>query len=384
MGTDWYINQMRYKLNNSDPIDPIWSAKQIEGANRDVVYAPESRFLFGTNTAMINQFRSKAGLTNDPSIPMDLYTMMKDYAGSDDPNKMVQKQDGSFINIFPSRKVSVPVDLNLVRQNGTVNANDSVVTELLFEIPKTEIYKNDAAVLNLIAANKWKRPIYFTSSDAAGLGFQKYIRQDGLTYRLVPVLNSEVNEDWVFDKMMNKFVFGNCNKPGVYYDEENRRHLNTIRQAYGIAAMSLAQNNKKEEAKKMLQKCDSMMLQENFPYGLVSRGQQHNYVSMIMLQASYFAGDTTLSAKISKSLRKDFEQQLAYYAVLDEEQASNFDYIDQSGRKRGDKNDVERFLMQLESFEQQFKAQLVTETQPPTITNQPTAPLKAVDPRKKK
>jgi hypothetical protein len=34
-----------------------------------------------------------------------------------------------------------------------------------------------------------------------------------LTYRLVPVdMNSEVNQDWVMDKMLNKFVFGNADK----------------------------------------------------------------------------------------------------------------------------------------------------------------------------
>ena len=38
LGTDWYINQLRYKLNNSDPMDPIWSADKIEGAKRDVIY----------------------------------------------------------------------------------------------------------------------------------------------------------------------------------------------------------------------------------------------------------------------------------------------------------------------------------------------------------
>ncbi len=92
-----------------------------------------------------------------------------------------------------------------------------------------------AAYLNIMAANKWKRPIYFTSPYDE-LGFQQYLRTDGLTYRLVPVKNSEVNRDWAYDVMMKKFVFGNADKPGVYYDEENRRHLNTIRMQYAQVA----------------------------------------------------------------------------------------------------------------------------------------------------
>jgi hypothetical protein len=367
LGTDWYINQLRNKVNMSDPIDPIWTAKQIEGATRDIIYhAP------------------KPGI--DQNKYMDLYTMMKDYAGSDDPTKMEQGRDGSMLNIFPSKKVAVPVDLNLVRQNGTVNADDSVVTELRFDIPKNALFKNDAAILNIIAANKWKRPIYFTSEDAGGLGFQNYMRQDGLTYRLVPVLNSQVNDGWAYDKMMNKFVSGNADKPGVYFDEENRRHLNTIRAAYASAALDLAQKGKKDEAKKMLNKVDKMMLEENFPYGMVSRNQQHNYISHLLVQAAYVAGDTVLAAKITKSLRKDLQQQLSYYASLSEERAANFDYIaDQQGRKGGDKNMAEQLLMRLQSFEQQFKNPVVPPAENPVpITIQPVAPQRQTDSPKKK
>ena len=54
------------------------------------------------------------------------------------------------------------------------------------------------------------------------------------------------------------------------------------------------------------------MLEENFPYGMVSRNQQHNQISLRLMYAAYRAGDTELANKISKSLRKDMEQQAAY------------------------------------------------------------------------
>ncbi len=299
LGIDWYINQLRYKINNSDPIDPIWSAEQIEGAKRDGVY-------FVPNPAFDqNQF-------------MDLYSMMKDWAGSDDPTKVRPVGDGITINTYPTKKVIVPVDVALVKSNGTVNADDSVVSELRFEIPKNVIQKNDAAILNIIAANKWKRPIYFTS-ERIQLGFDKYIRQDGLTYRLVPVEADDqnfVNRDWVVDKMMNKFVFGAADKPGVYFDEENRRHLNSIRLAYATASANLADKGRKEDAKKLLNKCDKNMLEQNFPYGMVSRFQQHDYFSLQFLEAAYKAGDTVLAQKVSREVKKDLEQQMSYYAKL--------------------------------------------------------------------
>jgi hypothetical protein len=251
-----------------------------------------------------------------------------------------------------------------------------VVSQIVFEIPKNAIVKNDAAVLNIIAANKWKRPIYFTSQDAAGLGLQDYIRQDGMTYRLVPVQNSPVNDPWVYSKMMSdKFSSGNADKPGVYFDEENRRHLNSIRMAYASAALSLAQNNLKDSARKMLNKADKMMLEENFPYGMVSRNQQQNYISLLMLQASYAADDTVLAARITKSLRKDLQQQVAYYNSLSESRQASFDYIaDQAGRRGGDKNTAEDFLERINQFEQRYKLQSAMKELPGTIKTDPAKP----------
>ena len=345
LGTDWYINQLRYKLNQSEPMDPIWSAAQIEGAKRDVVY-----------------YAPRPGV--DPNQYMDLYTMLKDYAGSDEAAK-IELRGGDTLNVFPTKKVFVPVDTAFVRQNGTVNANDIVLPEMRFDIPKNVLYKNDAAILSIIAANKWKRPIYFTS-EYRELGFAQYLRQDGLTNRLVPVANSPVNKDWVFDKMMNKFVFGNANVSGVYFDEENRRHLNSIRLAYAQAAANLAEGDRKEDAKKMLQKVDKGMLEENFPYGMVSRFQQHNYISLQFLEACYKAGDTVLAEKVSRSVKKDLEQQVNYYANLSDRKQEYF---------RNDSEQAANFLRGLQQIEGMYKNPLPkAEVIPGAIINTPANP----------
>jgi hypothetical protein len=338
---------LRYKVNESQPIDPLWTAAQIEGSNRDVIYnAP------------------KAGV--DPNQFMDLYTMMKDWAGSDDPAKTEMGRDGSTLNVFPSKKVSIPVDINVVRQNGTVTATDTVLNAVQFEIPKNVLYKNDAAILNIIAANKWKRPIYFTSPYGE-LGFGSYLRQDGLTYRLVPVANSEVNQDWVKDKLMNKFVFGSANKPGVYFDEENRRHLNSIRLAYAQSALNFATSGRTEEAKQMLNRADKMMLEENYPYGMPSRNQQHNQISLQFAFAAYRSGDSALASKVTKALRKDMEQQKAYYESL----AENKRYPLSMEEERND-----NFLRALMSLEQEYKNKPALSPEiPGTIQNIPKAPV---------
>ena len=298
LGIDWYINQLRYKVNQSDPIDVIWTPEQIEGGKRDFI-----------------RFYEKPGVT-DQNRYVDLYSLMHDFVGSDDPNNMLPMQDGSMINYYPVKKISIPVDANFVRQNKTVNPTDSIVPEVRFEIPRNMLLKNDLAVLNIIAANKWKRPIYFTSPFGE-LGFSQYLRSDGMSYRLVPVLSqTQVNTSWAYEKLMKDFGFGGADKKGVYYDEENRRHLLSIRQAYAEAANSLAVNGQKEEAKKLLERVDKNMLTENIPYGLVSRQNQHNMVSAQLTEAAYRAGDMALADKVAGALKKDLAEQLAYYAYL--------------------------------------------------------------------
>ncbi len=356
LGTDWYINELRYKVNESAPTDVILSDEQIQGSKRDAVY-----------------YNERSGLA---STRMDLYTIIKDYIGSDDKMKTVIGNDGTPLNTFPTQKVFIPVDINKVRANGTVNANDSVVSEVAFDIPKSDVYKNDLAILCIIAGNKWDRPIYFTSPYEQ-LGFQDYLRIDGMTYRLVPVKNADVNKDWVMDKMMKKFEFGNANIPGVYYDEENRSHLNSIRMAYAQAAGSLADAGRKEDAIKLLEKCDKMMLEENMPYGMVSRNQRHNQISMQFLYAAYRAGDTVLAAKVNKSVKKDLEQQIAYYNQLDENKRDQFQYDEQG---------AQRFLLNISALEMQFTKPQPNPAveQPKVLTNTPQPdPTKKDSPAKK-
>ena len=294
LGIDWYINQLRYKVNESPAIDVIWTADQIEGSKRDYI-----------------EYKPNASMPDDKFY--NLYDVMKNYVGKDNPDN-----DYS----FPVKNVTVPVDVAAAIKNGTVNATDSVVASLDFSLPRNALMKNELAVLNIIAANNWKRPIYFTNAGAE-LGFDQYLRRDGLSYRLAPVKNSKVNTDWMLDKLTNKFSFGNADKAGVYFDEENRRHLNGIRSAYAELAIDLASKNRKEDARAVLNKVDKMMLQSNFGYGLTSRGNIHNRNSLLFLEACYLAGDKALIQKVGDAVKKDLQQQVNYYNALTGMKADN-------------------------------------------------------------
>ena len=310
LGTDWYINQLRYKVNQSAPFDVLFTPEQIQGNTRDAVpISPIPGF--------------------DQNKYYDAYDMFRNVVGSDDPKYTQQGEDGTVYNFLPVHHLSVPVDLNLVRSNGTVNANDSVASELHIDIApkKNYLFKNELAVLAIIAANKWHRPICFNSTyEVEDLGLAKYIRQDGLAGTLVPVeapgnSNGSYNNDVAYRNMMTKFAYGNAITPGVYYDEENRRHLNTLRAAHAQLALSLIDIGKRDSASKLLQHFDDNVLESNFPYGMTAnRGNQHNRISMSFLLACYESGDMTLAAKVAASLKKDLSQQLRYYNSLGDSQ----------------------------------------------------------------
>jgi hypothetical protein len=306
LGTDWYVNQLRYKLNESAPADVIFSAEQIQGNNRSVipVYA----------------------LPNyDQNRYYDLETILRNVVASEDERNKVAMQSGEQASVLPVRKLTIPVDVDYVKKNMKFNPGDSIVSEIKIDITRNYLQKNDLAVLALLAANKWRRPIYFTSTqELKSLGLDKYVRPEGLSYRLVPVENSGIETEVAYKNVMEKFRYGNADKKGVYFDEENRRHINSIRLAHATLAKGLVSQEKKDSAQKVLRKYDQGVLESNVPYGMTSnRGNFHNSVSADFLDAAYSSGELALADKVNRSLKKDLEQQMNYYRSLGEEELSN-------------------------------------------------------------
>lgn len=327
LGIDWYINQLRYKVNEADSLNVIWTPEQIEGHNREFM-------------------RYRPAPNQDQTAFYDLYEVMKNSLGKPYKDPVTGRDVGT--NAFPVSRVGVPVDPAIVRANGTVNATDSVVSPMLFEIPKRKLddglMRSDLIMLNIIASNQWKRPIYFTSPYGE-LGFWNYLRKDGLAYRLTPVQNKYPQSKWIIEQtinrieqerkvgiggtqigdnnsevmyknLMEKFAFGNANRKGVYFDEENRRHLLNIRSIFAEAAGNLADEGKKDQALKLLDKIENGISPENFPYAMVSRFSSHNQTGLVYLEACYKAGKADLAEKVRLALRKDLEQQRRYYSYL--------------------------------------------------------------------
>lgn len=195
--------------------------------------------------------------------------------------------------------------------------------------------------------------------------------------------------DVAYKNITEKFGYGNAGKPSVYFDEENRRHLNTIRQAHAFLGMSLVENGKLDSARKELRKYDSQVLESNCPYGMTSnRGNFHNRVTMTFLYAAYRSGDLELAKKVAQSSKSDLEQQMKYYRSLGDGEATNESlymnaagYLNQKGGVLGDKQEVfaqdivssYQMLMQMADWEKQYggktgNGKSATENAPTTLS----------------
>jgi hypothetical protein len=310
LGIDWYVNQLRYKVNESPAIDVIWAPEQIAGLSY-LMFRPEG----------------------DQAQPRPLKPLMQSIGQT-----LSQQEDRTDIQVtFPTRRFAVDVDPAAAKASGAINATDSAYSQLVFELPERNYLTLDQlTILNIIAANGWKRPIYFTSPYGE-LGFGQYLRKDGMTFRLVPVKNEYPQQKWMVDQalrgssirdnnsdvmyknLMTKFEFGGANLGGVYFDEENRRHLLSIRSVFAEAAGNLADKGRKQEALNLLNRSESMILPENLPYAMTSRYNSHNQTSMIYLEAAYKAGNQALANKLKTAIEKDLREQKAYYDYLKNE-----------------------------------------------------------------
>ena len=123
------------------------------------------------------------------------------------------------------------------------------------------LYKNDIALLDILATNNWKRPVYFTAGASPDVfsGFKKFLRYEGMVYRLMPY-SSDGTSDFIYEKdilmdsYMNKIDLGDGSK--AYYDNYCRRNFDIIkyRQMGNVLAAELIEEGKKEEALKVIKK----------------------------------------------------------------------------------------------------------------------------------
>jgi hypothetical protein len=302
LGSDWYMKELRYKVNKSDKFDLIFTEEQVAGNK--------------LNAAYYNAL-PEYGEANYHDLDSVLRYVVADPSGK----YTASTQEGP-VNIFPTHKFRLPVNKENAIASGIAKPTDNILNELLIDFNPNRQYilKNELAIYAILATSQFKRPICFTSTqELKEMGLDKYVSQTGMTYQLVPMEGKPVNTEIAYKNIMTKFTFGNAKNPNVYFDEENRRHLNSMRMTIAQIAQSLVAEGKRDSAQQLLRKMDSETNEKSYPYGMTSnRGNQHNYFSYLFLQACYASGEMNLAKKVSSSVKKDLKQQLSYYKSLGE------------------------------------------------------------------
>ncbi|RUT78406.1 glycosyltransferase family 117 protein [Ancylomarina longa] len=301
---DWYINQMRKKAYDSDPIPMQLTADKVEPGIRDQI-------------PVMDRLKD-----SEP-----LQEMIK-FVSSDNKGTMVEMQSGRSLDYFPGRTVYLPVDSAQVIANGTVRPEDAglIKKKLEWKIKRNYLYKNDIMVYDIIASNNWKRPIYFSVGMGASsfLGLDKFFQLEGATYRLVPIETKtqgmeigHINSELLYNNLMNKFDFGRIKEPDVYMDQFHILTVNimSFRTTFNRLASALNDEGKKEKAVKVLDKCMEELPTDKIPFDNTLIG---------FIQEYYRAGATKKANKLLEDMAQQSYDKLNYYLSLENRFGNNF------------------------------------------------------------
>jgi hypothetical protein len=293
LNTDWYIDQMKSKVYESDPLP---------------VTLPVKRYYDGINNQVYIFEKTKD--------PVDISTVI-DWVNSDNRATKLQVSTNEILDIIPTKTIRIPVDKRKVLETGTVKAEDSskIVPYIDIKLKGSSIMKSQLIVLDILAHNNWERPIYFvTGYHNDALGLEEYFQIEGLAYRLVPIRSE--NKSWLeygrvdteilYDNMMNKFAWGGANDPKVNIDYHHKRTITVIkaRQQYAKLAKALSQEGKYEKAAEVIDFCMKSLPLENIPFD--------PYVPDI-IEAYFAAGKNDKALELTKILCEHYYEELDYY-----------------------------------------------------------------------
>ncbi|OCB77452.1 hypothetical protein B0A79_06970 [Flavobacterium piscis] len=293
--TDWYIDQMKAKAYESDPLPISFTHDQYVGDNLDYV-------------AHIPKIETRWNIK-------DFIDFIKN------PKSTVGLQNGQTIHFYPTNKIRLNVDKEAIIKNKVVNPkyNDSIVPYMDIDIKGSALYKNRLMMLDILANNNWKRPIYFSGGafdDEDYLWLKDYLQLDGMVYKLVPIKNTpskdggpmdmgQIDADKMYDIVM-KWDWGNSNG-NIYHDPETRRNSITYRTNLSRLMNQLIAEGKIDKAKNIINLAITKMPLDKFGYYSLVEPFAGGY---------YKVGETAKAQDLLNKLVNKYKEELNYYATL--------------------------------------------------------------------
>ncbi|UKT64099.1 protein O-mannosyl-transferase family [Pedobacter mucosus] len=296
--TDWYINGLRQKQNESAPLPITMKPAQYVQGERDVM--PYDDYKIAGN--------------------VELKSIVDLLLSNDDGDK-VAMQDGTKSNFLPTKNFKITINPQEVISTGTVPAADAakITTEMDWKFNKGYVTKGTLAMLDILAHNNWKRPIYFASTVPSEQynGLDKYLYNEGLAMRLLPLKADttaseeraeQLNTPQLYNNVMTKFKWGNM-KTASYLDPQSSDDTFIFTNIFSSLTGSLIKEGKTAEAKKVVDKYFEVMPERFF-------GIRTVVVKFYLAENLYKLGETAKANDIITKSGDYINKELIYLADI--------------------------------------------------------------------
>jgi hypothetical protein len=301
--TAWYIDQMKRKTYKADPIPSQLTHNEYKYGTMDVAYHYE-----------LPQFK-------DSIITIDYFMR---WIQSKNDVTYIETQNDKKEKTYPTNKIRIPVDKEAVLASGLVKSKDAdlIVPYIDIEIDKGGITKNRILMLDILANNNWKHPMYFTggaSADDEYIWLKDYLQADGLVFKFVPI-KTPLNGASLFDmgrldtemnyNYWKNVDWKNINDGKIYIDVETRKNAVSLR------------NNMMRLVDVLMREGDTIKAEEILDLSLEKLpidGFLHYGMTLGMPDAYYRMGKIEKARKLNDQLAEKFTQNLRYYSTFDEQ-----------------------------------------------------------------
>ena len=291
LGTDWHIDQMKYAMNESAPLDLTVDLKQ---------------YLYGTNEFVyIYDTRDTAFLLSD---------VMRIFKH---PEAKLPLTGGKMVDYIMSRKFIIPVNKENVLKYGILDEKyaDMIPDQITLTIPKDKSYltKPELFMLDLLSNYQWDRPINLLSMGGdINVGLKDYLMYEGFSYKFVPIKNkmksTEIGfadpED-LYNKMKNVFTWDALKRTDYFVDYQNFYTFCGVlsqRQIFVNVAKEMLKIGDSARAVEMLDMCQEAVPAENYPLDMTYLGFSNEYMVIDMIETYYNAGAADKALDLSRRL----------------------------------------------------------------------------------
>ncbi len=293
LGTDWYIDQMRRKTYDSDPV--IFSLERKD-------------YLYGKN-----EFPEVVDRINRPITLKEAIALFKD------PRVKINRY-GEQIDYIAQHKLRLPVNIENVKKYGIVSEDDydKIVDTVYLDLPqeKSSVSKTELMILDMLSNYNWDRPIYFVSQGGdLDIGIRDYLQFEGFAYKLVPIRSTtrtaeigQIDADKMYDKVMKVYEWDNLADTTINVDYQNLSTFNgvmSIRAIFVQTAIGLFEDGEKEKAVQVLDKMQQVMVPQNFPLNTSLLFSVNEYMVLQAIEIYIKSGEREKGVKLAQDFAKE-------------------------------------------------------------------------------